>query len=116
MTLKIEFDQPSGKVTLECFDGENVTIDGPLEQVNSKHLEDALMFIVSLVRKHNKEEPYDAFLSPWQDWMEIMTTREAFNEMIGRKLNVHERLSEHSVQEAIKLKNYIKSMFGGLGK
>jgi hypothetical protein len=116
MTLKIEFDQSNGKVTLECSDGENVTIDGPLEQVNSKHLEDALMFIVSLVRKHNKEELYAAVLSPWQDWMEIMTTKEAFNEMTSHKLKVHEWLSEHSAQEALKLKNYIKSMFKGLGK
>lgn len=69
--LKIEFDQPDGIVKLESDDGINVALDGPYEKVNSKNLEDALLFVVKILRITNKEQEPDKCLPSYETYMEI---------------------------------------------
>ncbi len=99
MSLKIEFNQPNGLVTLECEDGENVLLNGPYEQVNTKHLEDALLFIVKILRITNKEQKPDEQFTGWEDFKEIMIPKIKFHELACSNEEFIKKLNTDSLNE-----------------
>jgi hypothetical protein len=55
MTLKVIYNHPAGKVTLELLDGVNMMYDGPIEEVDSKKLREELLYMIKVLRITNKE-------------------------------------------------------------
>ncbi len=117
MSLKIEFNQPKGLVTLECQDGENVLLNGPIEEVNTQHLEDALLFIVKILRITNGEQNPDSELTGWKDFAEIMITKENYNQLTMSNAELIKKRHQESVNDLKsfnrKITHLLKGLFAG---